>query len=286
MGTAEDLNNRWTGFVAPTPFKEYSEQFADFLAMTRRDGILEVRLHTDGGPYRHNWAAHTALNRAWSVIGEDPDNEVLILTGTGDRWFTANTGEVWATPLYEESPDYIYQQYFDAQKLVEKFVNAIDIPTISVINGPGIHAEFALLCDITLAAPDIDLMDPHFLVGSAPGDGMGLALQAVLGPKRAAYHMYLSDSITATDALELGLVNEVLPREDLHERAWEIAELIMKRPRFARRMTRAIANRPWRKAVSDDLGFHVTHQFLGMLGCRTPVPMRAESDEGAQRKAW
>lgn len=153
-------------------------------------------------------------------------------------------------------------QAYDAQKHVETFVNALEIPTIAVVNGPGLHTELALLCDITLAAEDANFMDPHFLGGVPPGDGMGLALQALMGTKRAAFRIYTGQSVAAAEALELGVVNEVLPRDELLARAWELAESIMQRPRFARRMTHAITVRPWRKLLTEDMGYHMGEPSL------------------------
>jgi enoyl-CoA hydratase/carnithine racemase len=106
------------------------------------------------------------------------------------------------------------------------------------------HTEIALLCDITLCTEDSTIIDPHFLTGVAPGNGQHLSYQELMGTKRAAYYLYTSEQINARQALELGLVNEVLPAERLLPRAWEIAEMIMERPRATRRLTHAIIQHP------------------------------------------
>ena len=241
------LPGRWKGQIPTVTFDEYSAKYKDFFVMKRVDGIIELRLHTNGGPYIHNWAAHNAMSRAWQDVCNDPENEVLILTATEDRWFSGSPEKVWAKPLSEEDPDYTYQQMYDGIKLIENLVTAFEIPTIAVVNGPGIHTEIALLCDITLAAEDADFTDPHFFAGSPPGDGLGLILQATMGPKRGAFAVLTAQPIPAAKALELGVINEVLLREQLLPRAWELAEMIMKRPRFVRRMSHAITMRPWTK---------------------------------------
>jgi enoyl-CoA hydratase/carnithine racemase len=166
--------------------------------------------------------------------------------------------------------DFAYEHvFYDATKLLENFVFAIDIPTIAAINGPGVaHTEFALLCDVTLAAETASIVDPHLPTGAAPGDGQALTLQELIGTKRAAYHMYTAEPIGARQALELGLVNEVLPADRLLPRAWELAETIMKSPRAARRLTNAIAQRPWKRRLVQDLGFGVAHQMFGMYADR------------------
>ncbi|MER5423479.1 enoyl-CoA hydratase/isomerase family protein [Streptosporangium roseum] len=254
----------WDGRVKPTPFEEYSRKYEEFFVMTRREGIIELRMHTDGGPFRHSWIGHNAWHQAWAEVGNDPENEVLIITGTGERWHTGDPAELWHTPFPQWSTDSQLKMYGDMVKLLENFVSALDIPTIAAVNGPGTHCEFATACDITLCVEDADFFDPHFLGGGVPGDGMGLTLQHTIGTKRASYYMYTGEPIDGPTALRLGLVNEVLPRERLLPRAWEIAEMMMARPRASRLLTHAIATRPWKRAFLDDLGFHAAHQLWGM----------------------
>jgi enoyl-CoA hydratase/carnithine racemase len=73
-----------------------------------------------------------------------------------------------------------------------------------------------------------------------------------------------SDKITAQLAKELGLVNEVMPLERLLPRVWELAEKIMQKPRAIRRLTGAVLRRQWKRRLVQDLGFHITHELLGM----------------------
>ena len=276
----------WAGRVPPAPLATYAERYADFFRMRREHGILELRLHTDDGPYIHNWAAHNAWSRVWQDVGNDPENEVVIITATGDTWFQGNPNQTWPKPLYEEEPDYIFQQTYDGWKLIESFVNNLDIPTIAAVNGPGIHTEFALLCDVTLATEDADFMDPHFLAGAPPGDGQTLALQALMGTKRAAYYIYGGKSIPARTALELGIISDVLPRDQLLERAWELAEFIVKRPRFTRWATHNILARPWKKLVAEDFGFHISQQMLATMASKQLIPIRELIADAGARKIW
>src|SRR5689334_15244805 len=76
-----------SGDFLPRPkFDDYAEKYAPYFVMTRRDGIIELRMHTDGGPAMFDFAVHNAWAQAWQEVGNDPDNEILIVTGTGDRW--------------------------------------------------------------------------------------------------------------------------------------------------------------------------------------------------------
>jgi len=253
------------GFVSRPRFEDYREKYAPYFKLERRNGILQVQMHTAGGPVMYGLPIHNAWSQLWLDLGNDPDNEVLIFSGTGDKWI-AGFDPDFATQSLDEMPaDAFYDQiYADATKLLEAFIFNIDIPTIACINGSGLHTEFALLCDITLCAEHAELFDPHFKFNLVPGDGQGLTFQELMGVKRAAYYLYTSDKITAQLAKELGLVNEVVPLDRLLPRAWEIAEQIMEKPRAIRRLTSAVLRRQWKRRLVEDLGFHIAHELLGM----------------------
>jgi enoyl-CoA hydratase/carnithine racemase len=175
-------------------------------------------------------------------------------------------------PASDLDPDHIFHRMMDGWKHIESFINNIDIPTIAAVNGPGVHTEFAMLSDVTLAAPDADFMDPHFWLGSPPGDGHGMALQRLMGQKRAAYYIYGAKPIPASVALDVGIVSEIIPREELLSKAWEFAGYIMKRPRYTRWATHSILSRPWKKAVAEDFGFHMSLQMLANVASKSRVP--------------
>lgn len=253
--------------VARPRLEEYREKYAEHFTMERHDGILEVRMHSNGKPVVFNLKLHSDFPQLWIDIGNDPDNEVLIISGTGDKWMD---GADWASfgtvSMQEMSSDAFYDlQYSDSTKHIENLLFNIDIPTIACVNGPGLHTEFALLCDLTLCSEDAEFFDSHFGDTSVvPGDGLGAVFQELLGPKRAAYYLYTSDRIDAETARELGLVNEVLARDDLLPRARAIAEKIMRKPRATRRFTASIVRRPWKRLMLADLGHHMAHEFLAM----------------------
>ena len=93
---------------------------------------------------------------------------------------------------------------------------------------------------------------------------MILTLQNMLGFKKAAYYAYTGKNIDGKTALDLGIVSEVLPRENLLPRAWELAEMIMQAPRSTRHLTHSILSCPWKQALVSDQGFHLTHQMYDM----------------------
>ena len=68
-----------TEYVATPKFEDYKKQFAEHMVMERKNGIIQVRLATNGGPVKWSFEMLQAMSECWSVIGHDPENEVIIL---------------------------------------------------------------------------------------------------------------------------------------------------------------------------------------------------------------
>ncbi|HTQ13849.1 MAG TPA: enoyl-CoA hydratase/isomerase family protein [Rhizomicrobium sp.] len=243
-----------TKFVPTPKFEEYKERFKEHFKLERRaDGVILAQAHTSGGPIQLSVQNHRALGQLLKTIGADPENELLILTGTGEHFMMAIDPEGFALEK-EDLQHWAYEYaYKDGRINVGALINDLEIPTIGVFNGSGGHAEILLMCDITLCAEEAVIFDPHFNMGSVPGDGIHSCLQELLGVKRAAYALLTGQQIGAKLALEYGLVNEIMPRGGLLERAWKLADHIMKQPRITRRLTTQIIRRPWRRRITDDL---------------------------------
>lgn len=251
----------------PTPkFDDYKEFFKDFFTLERRDdGVLLARAHTRGGSVQLSVQNHRALGQFLKTAGADPENEVLILTGTDPDWMMGSDPvgfEIEENDLEYWAYEYAYK---DGRVNVSALVNDLEIPTIGLINGDGYHSEVLLMCDLTLMADDARIYDLHYGIGSVPGDGIHNAFEELLGVKRAAYALLTGEAIDARTALEYGMVNEILPREELIPRAHVIADHIMSQPRTVRRLTTQIIRRPWKKRILDDLDGGFGIQMFGHL---------------------
>ena len=257
----------------PTPrFDEYREVFKDFYNMERRDdGVLLVEAHTQGGPIQLSVQNHRSLGQMLKTVGADPQNEVLILTGSGEQFMMGADPDGFA--LEEaDMPYWAYEYaYKDGRINVSSLVNDLEIPTIGLLNGPGFHSEIVLMCDITIAADDATIFDLHYDIGSVPADGIHNAFQELLGVKRAAYALLTGEAITAQQALEWGMVNEVVPRDQLVKRAHVIADHIMSQPRTTRRLTTQIVRRPWKQRIVNDLDGGFGIQMFGHVAKKRSI---------------
>lgn len=254
-----------TNYVPTPKFEEYKEQFKEHFIMERRDGIIELRMHTLGGDTQWSFELHRALWQAFQTVGADPENEVMILSTTGDTWI-ANIDDSSFSKEEDDRAHYSYQyMYYDGRRMLISLINDIEIPTIGVIPGPGAHTELALMCDLTICSDTTFIVDPHLDLGLVPGDGIHSAFIELMGVKRAAYALLTCEIMNAQKCLEYGLVNEIVPKDKIYDRAWELAKRIMARKRITRRMSVPVIRRPWKQRIADDLdgGFAMEmHAYL------------------------
>ena len=254
-------------YIHVETFEEYKERFKDFAHLERtEDGVILVRLHWKGGPVLWSYQTQNAYGELWTAIGHDKKNEVMILTCQDPYWLVQNSDPTSFDEV-EHSGNTAWKydcNIPDTMNFVENFINDIEIPTIAAINGIGQHYEFALMSDITLCVPDFYFSDAHFSHSMVPGDGMGFSLRESAGIKRGTYVMYMEPKIDAQTALEWGIIHEIVPHDKLIERAYEIADYIMKRDRAVRRLMHEIAIRPWKRALQDDERVHVLAEMYAV----------------------
>jgi enoyl-CoA hydratase/carnithine racemase len=245
--------------------KDYAEKYQT-IRMERRNGVLQMTLHTDGDSLRWSLQVHRELPAAFADVGGDRENKVVILTGTGREFtgprVTGDKPELFKERVPFEVADRIIRE---GKEGMMNFLN-IDVPVISAINGPAWrHGEMPLLADIVLASDTTCFQDSaHFVGGQVPGDGMHVVFPLLIGLNRARYFLLTGEVIDAKRAQELGLVAEVMPADKLLPRAWELAEKIASRPSSLVRLTRTVLTEHLKRHAQDMLGFGLYVEMLGL----------------------
>ena len=269
-------------------FDDYKDRYKNYRLEKTEDKILLFQMHTDGGELFWDWEAHHNFGNVCSDIAGDRDISVVIFTGTGDT-FMDKYGERDLSRPMKASVD------LGAERLDEigwfgrqRHLNMLDIqvPVIAAINGPcSIHSELPVMCDIVLASDDSYLQDSaHFPRGLAPGDGVHTVWPMVLGRNRARYFLLTGQKLTAQEALQCGVVNEVLPKDTLMDRAWELARYLAMRPPLTLRLTRSILIQEFKRAAVNDLAagqyqeIYGMRNFLSFRGGKEPLDRAWDDD--------
>ncbi|XXQ51869.1 enoyl-CoA hydratase/isomerase family protein [Xenophilus aerolatus] len=214
--------------------------------------MLEIAFHTDGGKLIFNGHTHEQFTELFHQVGEDADNRVVILTGSGDAFMDsiAPDGFDFFSPRG-------YDKIFREGRKILMNILDIEVPMIAALNGPVLlHSEYVLLCDIVLATPDTVFQDmPHKAFGIAPNDGIHLLWPEVLGSIRGRYFILTQQKIGAEEAKSLGVVNEIVPADRLLTRARELAASIAAQPPLTTKYTRIGFTQRLRRIVDEGIGY-------------------------------
>src|SRR4029077_381050 len=204
-----------------TRFSDYQNGFANARLSRSKSGVLEVVLHTNGNTLLFTGHTHEQFVDLFHAIGSDPDNRVVILTGSGDAFMESISPDGFDF----FSPRGYDKIYREGRKVLMNILD-IEVPLIAAVNGPTrLHSEYILLADIVLATPATVFQDkPHFDFGIVSGDGVHLLWQEAIGTVRGRYFILTRQELDAETAKAWGAVNEIVPADKLLVRAREIGE--------------------------------------------------------------
>jgi len=187
------------------------------LRVERAEGVATL---TFDRPERLNTLSmqlRAEFGHAIEALEADPTVRVLILTGAGRVFCAGLDLAEWGTEGHTAAGAYDA----DAVQMLLRFSG----PVIGAINGACVTGglELALACDLLIASTEASFADTHALVGLLPGWGGSVRLARRVGLPRAKELALTGRSLSATDALAWGLVNHVVPPEELLPRAHAIA---------------------------------------------------------------
>ena len=169
---------------------------------------------------------------AVAAINADRNVRCVILTGAGSA-FSAG-GNIKAMQQ-REGPfggpaAHIADGYRRGIHQIVKSLWGLEVPAIAAVNGPaiGLGNDVACLCDMRIAAEDARLGATFLKVGLIPGDGGAWLLPRLIGHARASELLFTGKTISAAEALEWGLVSQVVSGDKLIETAQSMAEEVVK----------------------------------------------------------
>ncbi|MFC2058468.1 enoyl-CoA hydratase/isomerase family protein [Chloroflexota bacterium] len=178
------------------------------------------------------------LEQAMAVIEQDQEARVVLITGSG-KAFCAGA-DLTETEL-GRPPDYFVRLWNRVFWTIEN----VGKPTVAVVNGMTLAGGLELLqvCDLAIASEDAQLGDQHANFGLIPGGGSTQRLPRLIGVRKAKELIYTGDWISASEAEQLGLVNRVVPADELQEAADELAEKLASKSPMAIKAAKRLINR-------------------------------------------
>jgi len=189
-----------------------------------------------------NRATRMELRKLLEEIRSSKELRILIITGAGQDAFIAGAD----IPEMKEMNQWDMMDNLStlSQQLYTDFGN-LEIPVIAMINGYcfGGGLELALACDIRIASEDASFGQPEIRLGIMPGGGATQRLPGLVGPAIAKELMFTGRIIDAQEALRIGLVNRVVPKDKLKEAIWELARDIAKKSPIALKLIKRSVNR-------------------------------------------
>lgn len=212
-----------------------------------------------------NARLHWELTQLWPVAGEDERVKVVVVTGAGDRAFSAGGDLDWVESIVG-NPEMVESAMKEAGDLVYNII-ACEKPIISAINGTAVGAGLAvaLLADVSIVADDAKLSDGHARIGVAAGDHAALVWPLLCGMAKAKYYLMTADFIDGREAERLGLVTFACPRDQVVEKAMSVAAKLARGSQPAIRGTKKALN-GWLRMAAPIFEASLALEMLGFLG--------------------
>lgn len=230
---------------------------------SKSDGICIVKINRPEKLNAMNMDVAKELIATFEKTGTDDSIKVIILTGEGDRAFSAGADIEYMSKI---SPDESVE-YAKLGQLLTATVENVRQPTIAALNGfaLGGGCELAMSCDIRLAADTAKLGQPEVTIGIPPGWGGTQRLLRIVGIAKAKELVYTGKMIKADEAKEIGLVNHVVPLASLMDEAMKMAKTIAENSAMGVQMSKTAIN----KGRNADLDTGLGVELLAWRNCFT-----------------
>ncbi len=208
------------------------------------NGVSWITLNRPEAMNAVTWDQRERIIALLAAASADPEVRAVVVTATG-RGFCAGADlrGAPATGADRVAGDVARMIRLGAQRFIGAVMDC-EKPVIAAVNGTaaGIGAHLAFACDLVLAADSARFVEVFVRRGLVPDGGGAYLLPRLIGPQRAKELMFFGDAVSAAEARELGLVNRVVPAEDLEKTAREWAERLARGPTRALALTKQLVN--------------------------------------------
>ncbi len=183
------------------------------LIVETRDGVATVTVNRPEKLNALSDRVMEELDAAFAALGEAADVRGVILTGTGEKAFVAGAD---IAELATQSPVEGQERSVRGQKVLDR-IERLGKPVVAAVNGfaLGGGCELALACHVRVASENARLGTPEVKLGIMCGYGGTQRLPRLVGKGRALEMLLTGEMVDAQEALRIGLVNRVVPKDKL-----------------------------------------------------------------------
>ena len=222
-----------------------------------RDAVAWITLNRPAVRNAQNVQLLADLDRAWTVSAEDPEVRVIVLRGAGQTFSAGHDISSDGASMYYDvvgdttsgAANRYFWEHTNYLGMSRRWRNILK-PSIAAVQGKCVAAALALCwpCDLIVATEDAEFSDPTLLMGIPGIEYQGHAWE--FGVRRAKELLFTARKFTAAEAMAFGMVNRVVPRENLDEAVEDLARRIAAMPPFAVALAKKALNQ-----VQDIQGF-------------------------------
>ncbi|MFE9632468.1 enoyl-CoA hydratase/isomerase family protein [Streptomyces sp. NPDC006463] len=229
------------------------------------NGVSWITLNRPDAMNAVTWEQRERVIALLADASADPDVRAVVITATG-KGFCAGA-DLRGGPAAGErvAGDVARMIRLGAQRLITAVLDC-EKPVLAAVNGTaaGIGAHLALACDLVIAAEPARFIEVFVRRGLVPDGGGAYLLPRLVGPQKAKELMFFGDAVPAAEAERLGLVNKVVPAEELEATARDWAERLAQGPTRALAMTKQLVNASLDSDRATALAAEATAQELNM----------------------
>jgi enoyl-CoA hydratase/carnithine racemase len=177
-------------------------------------------------------------------VDGDPGVKAVVLTGAGSAFCAGGNVKLMRdrAGMFEGSGYQLRNKYRTGIQRIPAALYELETPVVAAVNGPalGLGLDLACMCDIRIASESARFAESFVKLGIVPGDGGAWLLPRIIGMARASLLTLTADVIDARQALEFGLVADVVPADQLLPAALDVARRIAANPGPATRLAKRL----------------------------------------------
>jgi enoyl-CoA hydratase len=246
------------------------------------DGVILATLNRPEVMNATNARLHWELTKLWGVVQDDASTRVVVVTGAGDRAFSAGGDLDWVEQMVGNA-EIVSTVMKEASDIVYNML-ACEKPIVSAINGTAVGAGLAvaLMADVSVISETARITDGHARLGVAAGDHAAMIWPLLCGPAKAKYYLMTADFIDGKEAERLGLVTFAVPQDQVVKRALDIAAKLARGSQPAIQGTKKAIN-SWMRMAGPIFDNSLALEMLTFLGADAREGVTAIREKRAPR---